>query len=270
MKKNKIFIKVLINIILMTIIFYYIFPNIVLGEEIKQEVKSGIENFPESYQEKLKELKELHPNWNFEAYYTGIDWNELIKNETGEVLHKRSVVPSYSQDLWKCKECGDVNGWTCASKEIVEYFIDPRNFLNEVNIFQFEELSFNKTIHTLEGVQTSVKNTFLNNSVTYYDEEQKQNVTRTYSDIIMEVAEKTNISPFHIKAKIVQEVGAQGSSSVSGTYPGYENYYNFFNYGAHDTGDPIANGLSFAKEKGWNTPYKAILGGAELIRNYLH
>ena len=95
MKKNKIFIKVLINIILMTIIFYYIFPNIVLGEEIKQEVKSGIENFPESYQEKLKELKELHPNWNFEAYYTGIDWNELIKNETGEVLHKRSVVPSY-------------------------------------------------------------------------------------------------------------------------------------------------------------------------------
>ena len=111
---------------------------------------------------------------------------------------------------------------------------------------QFERIDFN-TITILYGGNGSGKSTALNI-----------------------IAEKTNISPFHIKAKIIQEVGAQGSSSVSGTYPGYENYYNFFNYGAHDTGDPIANGLSFAKEKGWNTPYKAILGGAELIRNYLH
>ena len=56
-----------------------------------------------------------------------------------------------------------------------------------------------------------------------------------------------------------------GSASVSGTYPGYEGYYNFFNYGANDTGDPIANGLEFAKEKGWTNPYKSILGGAQLI-----
>ena len=56
-----------------------------------------------------------------------------------------------------------------------------------------------------------------------------------------------------------------GSASVSGTYPGYEGYYNFFNYGSNDTGDPIANGLEFAKEKGWTNPYKSILGGAQLI-----
>lgn len=265
MKKREIFIKLLSSIILIIIAYTYILPSISLGADIKQELKTGIDNFPDSYQEKLKKLKELHPNWNFQAYYTGIDWNELIKNETGEVLHKRSVVPSDSPDLWKCNMCEDDKGWTCASKEIVEYFIDPRNFLNEVNIFQFEELSFNKDIHTSEGVQIAVKNTFLDNSITYYDEEKKQNVTRTYTDIIMEVAQKTNISPFHIKSKIIQEVGAQGSPSVSGTYPGYENYYNFFNYGSHDTGDPIVNGLSFAKEKGWNNPYKAILGGAELI-----
>lgn len=98
----------------------------------------------------------------------------MIKNETGEVLHRRSVVPSYSPDLWKCNTCGESNGWSCASKEIVEYFIDPRNFLNEVNIFQFEELSFNTEIHTLEGVQISIKNTFLNNSVTYYDDEKNK------------------------------------------------------------------------------------------------
>lgn len=265
MKNIRLFIKMLVVFILMLIFLIDFMPTVSLGATVSQQVKSGIENFPKSYQDKLLALKELHPNWNFEAYYTGIDWNELIKNETGMTLHRRSVVPAYSSDLWKCKECEKSNGWTCASEEIVKYFIDPRNFLNEVNIFQFEELSFNKKVHTLASVKTSVKNTFLANSVTYYDEEQKKNVTRTYSDIIMEVAEKTNISPFHIKSKIIQEVGAQGSASVSGTYPGYENYYNFFNYGAHDTGDPVANGLEFAKEKGWNTPYKAILGGAQLI-----
>ncbi len=56
-----------------------------------------------------------------------------------------------------------------------------------------------------------------------------------------------------------------GSASVSGTYEGYEGLYNFFNYGANDEGDPIVNGLKYAKEEGWTDPYKAILGGAKLI-----
>lgn len=265
MKNVRLFVKILISTLMILISSTYILPIISFGATVTQEVKAGIESFPKEYQDKLLKLKKLHPNWNFEAYYTGIDWNELIKNETGVVLHKRNVVPSYYSDLWKCSECESVNGWTCASEKIVKYFIDPRNFLNEVNIFQFEELSFNKSVHTLEGIQASIKNTFLENSVTYFDDEKQENVTRTYSEIILEVAEKTNISPFHIKAKIIQEVGSQGSASVSGTYPGYENYYNFFNYGAYDDGDPIANGLAFAKKEGWNTPYKAILGGAKLI-----
>lgn len=263
MKSVKIFAIFLILLIVLT----YVFPSISFGVTVTQEIKTGIEQFPKEYQEKLLELKKLHPNWNFQAYYTGIDWNELIKNETGAVLHKRNVVPSSYSNLWKCDTCTNDKGWTCASEGIVKYFIDPRNFLNEVNIFQFEELSFNEEIHTLESVKTSVKNTFLENSVTYYDEENKENVTRLYSEIILEAAKKTNISPFHIKSKIIQEVGAKGSASVSGTYKGYENYYNFFNYGASDKGDPIINGLEFAKSKGWNNPYKAILGGVELIGN---
>lgn len=265
MKNKRLLVKMLVITMIILIFSTYTLPTISFGATVKQQVKTGIENFPKEYQDKLTELKKLHPNWNFEAYYTGIDWNELIKNETGQVLHKRNVVPSSYSNLWKCDTCGNDKGWTCASKEIVKYFIDPRNFLNEVNIFQFEELSFNKNVHTLESVQTSVKNTFLENSVTYFDEEKQENVTTTYSEIIMAAAEENNMSPFHIKAKIIQEVGAKGSASVSGTVEGYENYYNFYNYGANDEGDPIINGLKFAKEKGWNTPYKAILGGAELI-----
>lgn len=261
----KIRLKIFICTILILITVISILPKKVQASEVKQEVKTGIEAFPESYQKYLKELKQLHPNWNFEAYYTGIDWNELIKNETGATLHTRSVVPASYSDVWKCSQCEPYNGWACASNSAVKYFIDPRNFLDEIRIFQFEELSYNEGVHTLESVEKSVQGTFLKNSVTYYDEETKQNVTKTYSEIILEAAKQTNMSPFHIKSKIIQEVGTNGSGSVSGTYEGYEGLYNFFNYGAYDTGDPIANGLEFAREKGWTTPYKAIIGGAELI-----
>lgn len=263
----KIKLKLFICTILILITVIGILPKKVLASQVKQEVKTGIEAFPESYQKYLKELKQLHPNWNFEAYYTGIEWNELIYNETGNTLHKRSVVPASYGDAWKCNECEEYNGWNCASETAVKYFIDPRNFLDEIHIFQFEELSFNEKVHTLESIEKSVQSTFLKNSVTYYDEEAKKNVTKTYSQIILEVAKQTNMSPFHIKSKIIQEVGSQGSASISGTYKGYEGLYNFFNYGAHDTGDPIANGLEFARQNGWTNPYKAILGGAKLIGN---
>jgi rhamnose utilization protein RhaD (predicted bifunctional aldolase and dehydrogenase) len=48
--------------------------------KVTQQIKTGIENFPKTYQTYLKELKELHPNWNFDAYYTGIEWNESRSN----------------------------------------------------------------------------------------------------------------------------------------------------------------------------------------------
>lgn len=212
MKKVAICIKVLIiTIIILAMFFINFIQYPVLATDttkVTQQIKTGIDNFPKSYQTYLNELKELHPNWNFEAYYTGINWNELIKAQTGETLHTRSVVPSTKPESWFCKDCGDIRGWTCASSAAVKYFIDPRNFLNEVNIFQFEELSFNEKVHTLESIEKSVKNTFLKNSVTYYDEKTQKNVTKTYSQIILEVAKETNMSPFHIKSKIIQEVGS--------------------------------------------------------------
>ncbi len=210
MKKVKICTKIGSTILTLTLILIHLFPlKTFASNSVTQQIKSGVDEFPETYQPYLIKLKELHPNWNFEAYYTGIDWDELIKSETGATLHTRSVVPSSKPDSWFCSQCSSIRGWTCASDDAVKYFIDPRNFLNEINIFQFEELSFNKSLHTLASIQNSVKDTFLKNSVTYYDEEKKQNITKSYSQIILEVAEITNISPFHIKSKIIQEVGTE-------------------------------------------------------------
>lgn len=63
----------------------------------------------------------------------------------------------------------------------------------------------------------------------------------------------------------MQEQGTTGTEMVFGNYNStYRGYYNFFNIGA--TGDDImANGLQYAKNKGWTTPEKAIYGGAEFL-----
>ena len=87
--------------------------------------------------------------------------------------------------------------------------------------------------------------------------------TMKYSEIIMKAAQESGISPYSIAIKIIQEVGNNGSGSVSGTYPGYEGYYNFFNWGATDGNNAVAKGLEYAKGKGWNNQYTAIVEGAK-------
>ena len=130
MKKEEKGIKIGAIILILVMLLINVFPLKVLATNtVTQQVKSGIENFPSSYQTYLTKLKELHPNWNFEAYYTGINWNDFIKAQTGETLHTRSVVPSTKPETWFCDECGNIRGWTCASDNAVKYFADSRNFL---------------------------------------------------------------------------------------------------------------------------------------------
>ena len=257
--------KVLLVVVLLCVVTALIFmPYIVNAAQYAQYVKSGISAFPEDYQQKLKVLAEKYPNWNFQAYYTGINWDELIEKERGDESIHRNRVHVSSELSWK--HCGfeDDNEYACASDAIVAYYLDPRNFLNEKNIFQFVESSYNEKQQTVEVIQKSVKGTFLDKTITCKDFN-GNDITMSYAQMIVEAAKQSNISAFYIKSKIIQEVGVNGSDSVSGTYAGYEGYYNFFNYGAYDTGDPIANGLAYAKEQGWDSQYKAIIGGAKLI-----
>ena len=230
-----------------------------------QSVKSGISNFPESYQAALKELQEMHPNWTFDAYYTGIDWDTFIASQTCSIKKGISLIHNSVESSWKCS-CGySQSGYVCASSGITAYYADPRNFLNEVNIFQFSEYTYNSSVHKLAGVKKAVKNTFLDAEVTFkLDGKEK---TMTYAEIIMEAAKESGMSPYSIRTKIIQEVGTNGSNSVSGTYKGYEGYYNFFNYGAYDDAEagPIAAALQYAKDNGWDNQYTAIVEGAKLL-----
>ena len=230
------------------------------------------QGFPESYKEKLRTLHSAHPKWIFEAFHTGLDWQRTVnaESEVGKNLIQNNVISS-----WKSMENGAYNwdtntwvvfdgaDWVAASKELITYYLDPRNFLDESNIFMFETLSYDNSYQTASGVQSILSGSFM--SGTYTDTD---GWSGSYAEAFIYAAEQSGVSPYHLASRSLQELSPSGSSSVSGTVSGYEGYYNFYNIGATSSSNPILNGLAFAKQYNdtyflpWNAKWKAIAGGA--------
>ena len=231
------------------------------------------QGFPESYRTRLRRLHEQYPNWIFVAQHTGLDWNTVIAEES---VLGRNLVYSVA-DSWKSYEEGAYNpvtkswtgydgeSWVCASTDVIAYFMDPRNFLDSTSIFQFEELSYNPDAHAIEGVESIIEGSFMEDRVfTAYDGN-----TYTFAEAIMEAAEYSGVSPFYIASRVLMEQGSSGSPLSSGTYAGYEGIYNFFNIGAYTANGygPITNGFRYAASSGsylrpWDDQLKALQGGA--------
>lgn len=291
MRIGKVLLKIIIIILLTSLLISLIIPTTSnassLNDSAKKNILKTVEdietNFDENkypgYKEKLLALKKSNPNWKFTIYYTGIDWKTAVNNEA-KGLHSRSLVQGKSGE-WLCETCGtkvyDAGGWMCASEKAVAYLMDARNYLNVSNIFQFEELSYRPDSYTLDGIEKVLNGTFMykKNIREYYSEESFENIT--FSEAIMQAANKSGVSPYYLAARIRQEVGVNGSGSTSGKYEGYEGYYNFYNIGANSGTDPIGNGLKYAENVStgkyllpWNDPVKSIKGGAIWIAsNYI-
>lgn len=131
------------------------------------------QGFPESYKQGLRQLHAEYPNWVFTAQHTNLDWNDVINNES---VVGRNLVPGTSPTSWKSMETGaynwetntwpsfDSGNWVAASREIVSYYMDPRNFFDGKYIFQFLRHKYNSNIHTIDGINSMVQGTFLDNN----------------------------------------------------------------------------------------------------------
>lgn len=232
--------------------------------------------FPDSYIEPLAKLHEQYPNWQFEAVNTGLEWKTVIEKESANGVN---LVPKSGDDSTKSTASGaydwftntwtvyDGSSWVAAKSEYISYYMDPRNFLNDTDIFQFESLSYNQS-QTREGVAAILNGTFMAEDI-----EDADGTVLNYADAFMEIAQSVGASPYHLASRVRQEQGLKGTSSlISGTYKGYEGYYNYFNVGAfgNTTTKVIQNGLAYAKKAGWDTRYKALLGGAQILaKNYI-
>lgn len=272
--------KMVIILIIITYIFIgVVMPKSILAAQIKSTYTQGkLANYP-GYEELIKKLKTEHPNWNFTILETGLDWNEVIKNET-VASHGRNLIWKTFEGNWVCSTCGnakyDNGNWKCASEMAVSYYMDPRNWLNDNNIFQFEDLSYNGNVQNIEGVNKILNSvSWANgNTVTYTKTDGSKGViNKSYAQIIMESAKEAGISPYHLAARIKQEQGTERLSGTgTGNISGYIGYYNFCNIGATGSGNSavLANGLNYAKNKGWDDPEKSIKAGAIFIAsNYI-
>ena len=374
------------------------------------------QGFPESYKPALRQLHTKYPNWVFTAEQTGLDWSYVIQSE---LQGTNSLIEKTVRSSWKSTDPGkfdwatstwpgfDGATWVAASQGILEYYMDPRNFLDEDYIFQFTAHKYDPNKQTLEGLKSMVQGTFLEGTVAVdsssalYQSALQQmyanagtvsadtaakavtgptvadsvadlvnsgmssdevviayegpasgtdssasvsatvpatgaadtsavssagstyivdatgtgtdastglltgptvgetsaaavtdgtvtadlsaaaasgtttdyaaaatngTMNVTYSDIIMEAAQMSQVNPYVLASMIIQE---QGTKGTSGSISGATGYYNFFNVGAYATGGMTAveRGIWYASQSGsynrpWNSIERAIIGGA--------
>ncbi len=133
------------------------------------------QGFPESYKDGLRLLHAEYPNWVFTAQHTNLDWNTVIENES---VVGRNLVYTSSISSWKSIADGaynwdtstwpgfDSSSYVAASSDIIKYYMDPRNFLDDKYVFQFLTHSYDSSAQTAEGLKSMVHGTFLSGSTT--------------------------------------------------------------------------------------------------------
>lgn len=236
--------------------------------------------FPSSYWESLTALKIAHPNYEFVAQNTGLEWSTAVMEESTLGTSLVQVTDLTSEKVAYISTAGgsydytnqryivqEGSTWYAADSEVVAYYMDPRNFLNETRVFMFEDLLYTGNYVTIEAIN-KIFTSFPNLS--------------PYAADFLQAGIDSQINPVYLATLVRQEIGS-GTAAVSGasfTYPventmyvsergnTYSGYYNFFNMGAGTDVKPIYNALIYAKNRNWSTPLIAITSGANIIGNY--
>lgn len=234
----------------------YITINATYENDEEFEAYLTAQGFPEDYKVKLRALHQDYPKWIFKAQHLTMDYATALNKqaEVGKNLILQSV------EGWTSVEEGaydwknsiyvsfDSGGWVTAHRNVVDYCIDPRNWLDSTYIFQFEELTYSDT-HTLDGIRAILPD-----------------VLDKHAADLLAAAKKADVSAYYLASKIKQE-GTDKNGLGTATVPGYEGYYNFFDIGAyaHSGNGAVTNGAIYAKNAGWNTAAKCLNDSAEII-----
>lgn len=167
--------------------------------------------FPEDYAVSLTKLYLLHPNWSFvplKITETNSDytWDHVIRKETeSPTINLVSSAEAY-RDYWHATNRVTYDsGYYQPSAATVKYFLDPRNFLNEADIFQFYDLS-NPVTASEDAIDAVLAGSFMENA-------ELQN-GKTYTEYLIEIGEEIGIDPVYLAVKLRQEQGSSNTSPV--------------------------------------------------------
>ena len=162
-------VKLLISIILA--IFILTIANTSYASTLSSDVNSLDDSKYPGIKSMIQSLQKSHPSWKFQIEYTGLEFDDVILNECqGHGVSPRNLSPAFNNSYsgsWICPICGqklyDSEKWYCASEMAVKYMIDPRNSLNENDVFQFLDLSYtdNSTINkTVAEADMNISNSY--------------------------------------------------------------------------------------------------------------
>ena len=225
-----------------------------VGEGQSTSTNTSDDEWPESYREGINKLKEKYPNWVFKKHVVNISLDkyieEVYKNKSDYLTSNvNEMVASNSKDK-------DSGGWKIAKKEAVKNYINPINFLDEINIFQYLILdNFDKKTQTKEGVF----------AILNFKEKFKE-----YCDYFIEAGEKNNINSYYLAAKWRTETGWE-STTLSKGYnfkpvgKPEKKVYNMYGIAANDGSgaEKIYSQASYAYSHNWFTKREAIIGGGK-------
>ena len=238
---------------------------IVEANKQKYEVYDGTnldeDKYP-GYKELIDNLQSAHPNWTFTLFYTRLDWNEVIANEGHSDFRTNplNLIPDSSEypEDWRCTICGDKrydNGtWLCASDTAIRHQMDPRNILNEENIFQFAELKYTEGAQTADGIKSLTEGSFLEGD--------------SIAEALLQAGENVNVDPYFITSRLIQEQGRSGTVLSRGYEYNGVTVYNPFNINAtgNSNEEILQNAAQYAYEQGWDSLEKALIGGVDFVR----
>jgi len=137
--------------------------------------------------------KECAPGWNLVVYanWAPDEWN---------ALKEKNYTPYYAPDA----KAYDSGTWYQASTNAISYFLDPRNFLNERDVFMFETLGYDAGSQSREAVERALQKTFMAHA--NYD-----GGDRDFATLVTEVGRKLGVSPVFLAGRLASE---QGGGSV--------------------------------------------------------
>ena len=238
-----------------------------LTDELKNEFKTA--GFPETYWNKLAVLKSAHPNWSFKKIDTGLKFSDAVTNQTygSRALLRRSMSSNYAYLSLDSDSFDYVNDryiayddttgsdpWYKANYDTIAYYMDPRNFLSDMYIFQFETLSYDSTVSD-DNLKKSISSIFGNDYLS------------KFTDNFVNAGKTSKVNPIYLASLSKEEVsnGPTAGTAISGAY---NKMFNFYNIGATGGSNPVYRGLDFAANtdaktlRPWDTEEKAITGGA--------
>ena len=234
--------------------------------------------FPASYANLLSPLQARYPNWNFVPLPISINWNDIITRQTARgvsftngnmgMRSTESHTFNFATNAWTASEG---TTWFNANAAAVGHHIDPRNWLNERNVFMFKSLSRGTTSYSDATISNLISTTQLPRPASV--------------NHIQGASTSFNVNAVHLAARIRQEIGnttfvINGGSFVS-TLDGrtYSGFFNPCNIGAGSGQNTAQRALDYARGfttanqtvaattfgRPWNTLERGIRGCAQFL-----